>query len=119
MASDILSKNIGTISPQGQATYLQNLFKTVTSENNNTDAGVFYGDATWVAVKPGSTTNYQFNKDAANKFGTGWASQYGAGYIEGAEQYWGGNTQDNQALFDDLGKPLPNVNDFQANFRCR
>ena len=113
LASDILSKNIGTISPQGQATYLQNLFKTVTSENNNTDAGVFYGDATWVAVKPGSTTNYQFNKDAANKFGTGWASQYGAGYIEGAEQYWGGNTQDNQALFDDLGKPLQTLTIFK------
>ncbi|MFT9471075.1 glycosyl hydrolase 53 family protein, partial [Leuconostoc pseudomesenteroides] len=113
LASDILRKNIGTISPQGQATYLQNLFKTVTSDNNNSDAGVFYGDATWIAVKPGSSVGYQANKDASNSFGTGWASQYASGYIDGADQYWGGNTQDNQALFDDLGKPLQTLTIFK------
>ena len=113
LASDILSKNIGTISPQGQATYLQNLFKTVTSDNNNSDAGIFYGDATWIAVKPGSSFGYQANKDASNSFGTGWASKYASGYIDGADQYWGGNTQDNQALFDDLGKPLQTLTIFK------
>ncbi|MBU7451637.1 glycosyl hydrolase 53 family protein, partial [Leuconostoc citreum] len=113
LASDILSKNVGTISPQGQATYLQNLFKTITSDNNNSDAGVFYGDATWIAVKPGSSVGYQANKDASNSFGTGWASQYASGYIDGADQYWGGNTQDNQALFDDLGKPLQTLTIFK------
>ena len=113
LSSDILNKNVGTISPQGQATYLQNLFKTVTSDNNNVEAGVFYGDATWIAVKPGSSSNYQYNKDAANQYGTGWASQYASGYISGADQYWGGNSQDNQALFDDLGNPLQSLTMFK------
>lgn len=113
LASDVMSNGVGTVSPQGQATYIQKLTKLVTSDNNNDDAGVFYGDATWIAVKPGNTTNYQVNKDASNTFGTGWASQYAAGYIDGSDQYWGGNTQDNQALFDDQGNPLQSLTVFK------
>ena len=113
LASDILSKSVGTISPQGQATYLQSVFKLVTADGNNQGAGVFYGDATWIAVKAGSQTNYQTNLDAANQYGTGWASKYAIGYISGADQYSGANTQDNQALFDDLGNPLQSLTVFK------
>ncbi|WP_259718252.1 glycosyl hydrolase 53 family protein, partial [Weissella cibaria] len=113
LASDVMANGVGTVSPQGQATYIQKLTKLATSDNNNDNAGVFYGDATWIAVHPGNTTNYQANKDASNQFGTGWASQYATGYIDGADQYWGGNTQDNQALFDDQGNPLQSLTVFK------
>ncbi|CAK1226475.1 glycosyl hydrolase 53 family protein [Fructobacillus tropaeoli] len=113
LASDILANKTGTISPQGQATYLQQLFSLVTSDGNNNGVGVAYGDATWIAVKPGNSAGWAANNEAANQYGTGWASKYAAGYISGADQYWGGNTQDNQALFDDQGKPLQSLTVFK------
>ncbi|WP_373892434.1 glycosyl hydrolase 53 family protein [Weissella confusa] len=113
-ASDILSSGVGTVSPQGQATYLQQLFSTVATADNNSGAGVFYGDAVWIATKPGnSNPAWQINRDNADKFGTGWATQYADGYVDGAAQYWGAGSQDNQALFDDMGKPLQSLTTFK------
>ena len=62
---------------------------------------------------PGNSGDaWQKNQDNAEKFGTGWATTAGAGYVDGADQWAGANSVDNQALFDDLGQPLQSLKMF-------
>ena len=109
---DIESAGIGEATPQGQADYVRKLYKSVVSADNNSDAaGVFYGDATQIAVHAG-TNNADANKDAANTYGTGWASKYASSYVDGVGDYWGASNSDDKAFFDDLGKPLQSLRVF-------
>lgn len=108
---DIENSKVGEATPQGQATYVRKLFKAVVSKDSSDGSGVFYGDATWIAVHPG-TNNADKNKDAANTYGTGWASKWASSYVDGVGDYWGASTSDDKALFDDLGKPLKSLNVF-------
>lgn len=64
-----------------------------------------------VACNSGS--HWKANKDAAEKYGTGWATTAAAGYVSGADQYAGASSVDNQALFDDLCNPLQSLTTFK------
>jgi len=109
-SSDILSAG-GDVSPQGQASYMRKLYKAVVSSRNNVGgAGVFYGDATWIAVHPG-TDNATWNWEEANSHGTGWASKYAKDYVDYANN-GGASRMDDAALFDDLGQPLQSLKMF-------
>lgn len=114
-AWDIVNQGVGEVSPQGQATYLQKLYSAITTGGNNTaDAGVFYDNAVWIAVEAGNSgAHWQANKDAAEKYGTGWVTSAAAGYVSGADQFAGASSVDNQALFDDLGNPLQSLTAFK------
>lgn len=104
-------KNGGKLTPQGQADYMRKLVKSIVGASNNANgAGVFYGDATWIAVKAGlwyATDNW----NAANQYGTGWVSKYAAGYVDYANN-GGASQQDDATLFDDLGQPLQSLKMF-------
>ena len=109
-ASD-LKQSGKTLSPQGQADYIRSLYKAMVSAKNNAGgAGVFYGDATWIAVK-GGLWNADDNWNSANEYGTGWASKYAADYVDYADN-GGASQQDDAALFDDLGQPLQSLKVF-------
>lgn len=113
VADDIVKNNIGKVSPQGQATYMHDLYETITASDNNTGgAGAFYNNAVWIATAPGNTKNWETNKNNAEKYGTGWATTAAGDYVDGASEYAGANTVDNQALFDDLGQPLQSLKMF-------
>lgn len=57
----------------------------------------------------------KYNKEMANEFGTGWAAENAEGYYPTSKLYynenpvWGGNSWDNQTLFDDKGYPLDSL----------
>lgn len=100
-----------TLSPQAQADYVRSLYKAIVSAKNNANgAGVFYGDATWIAVKAG-LWHADDNWNAANEYGTGWVSKYANGYVDYANN-GGASQQDDAALFDDLGQPLQSLKMF-------
>lgn len=98
--------------PQGQVDELTSVYQTVTSQANG--LGAFYWESAWIAVHAG-WKNWQVNKAAAEKFGTGWISSYALGYYPNSKMYyqgkpaWGGSSWDNQGLFDNLGYPLQSL----------
>lgn len=72
--------------------------------------GVFYWEGTWIPV--GSKS--QDNSKLWEKYGSGWASSYSAGYDpDDAGIYYGGSSWDNQAMFDFTGHPLASLNVFK------
>ncbi len=73
--------------------------------------GFFYWEAAWIPVGP--RTNKEQNALLWERYGSGWASSYAGEYDEGAGKYFGGSGWDNQALFDNNGKPLPSLNVFK------
>ncbi|MBU5280017.1 glycosyl hydrolase 53 family protein [Ligilactobacillus animalis] len=97
--------------PQGQVDAMSDMYKALVAQGG---LGGFWWEPAWIPVKAG-WENWQFNKDASDKYGTGWASQYAVGYAPDSVMYyngqptWGGSTWDNVALFDDLGHPLQSL----------
>lgn len=72
--------------------------------------GVFYWEGAWIPV--GKTK--ESNAPIWEKFGSGWASSYSAGYDpDDAGLYYGGSSWDNQAFFDFDGHPLASLNVFK------
>lgn len=113
VADDIIKNQIGKVSPQGQATYMRDLYEAITADGNNEGgAGAFYNNAVWIATAAGNTKNWEKNKENNEKYGTGWATTAAADYVSGAGEYAGACTVDNQALFDDLGQPLQSLKMF-------
>lgn len=112
-ASDIVSQKVGSVSPQGQASYMRKLYAAITPDNTDGGAGVFYNNALWIAVKAGNKTNANYNREASEKYGTGWVTKAASDYVDGASQYAGASAVDNQALFDDLGQPLQSLSLFK------
>lgn len=112
-ASDITSQKVGSVSPQGQASYMRKLYAAITPNNNDGGAGAFYDNALWIAVKAGSKVHADDNKAMNEKYGTGWATSAAGDYVDGAKEYAGANAVDNQALFDDLGQPLQSLSLFK------
>ena len=102
-----------SVGPQGQVDELTDLYKTVTSQANG--LGAFYWEAAWIPVKAG-WNNWQYNKEMADIYGTGWASKGAVGYFSDSKLYyndqpaWGGTSWDNQTLFDMNGYPLQSLN---------
>lgn len=108
------STNTGAyeVGPQGQVNELTDLYDTVLSQDNG--LGTFYWEGAWIPVKAG-WTNWEYNKQIADQYGTGWASKGALGYFLDSKMYykgkaaWGGTSWDNQALFDINGYPLQSL----------
>ena len=74
------STNTGAyeVGPQGQVNELTDLYDTVLSQDNG--LGTFYWEGAWIPVKAG-WTNWEYNKQIADQYGTGWASKGALGYF--------------------------------------
>ena len=100
------------IGPQGQVDELTDMYKVLTEQDNG--LGGFYWEPGWVPVKAG-WSNWQYNKEVADKYGTGWASKGAVGYAPDDEMYyngqpsWGGSSWDNATLFDIQGNALQSL----------
>ncbi len=93
---------------QGQA----NCFRDVVDAVSKIDSGigVVYWEGTWISV---GSESWEENSALWEKYGSGWASSYAAGYDPNdAGKYYGGCAVDNQALFDPDGKPLESLRVF-------
>ncbi len=85
---------------QGQANHVRNVIDTVVNKTTN-GIGVFYWEGTWISV---GGENWEENSALWEKYGSGWASSYAAGYDPNdAGKYYGGCAVDNQAFFDETG----------------
>lgn len=100
------------IGPQGQIDELTDMYKVLTEQDNG--LGGFYWEPGWIPVKAG-WTNWEYNKEVADKYGTGWASKGAVGYAPDDEMYyngqpsWGGSSWDNATLFDIQGNALQSL----------
>lgn len=100
------------VGPQGQADMLSDLYNAILSNDNG--LGAFYWEGAWIPVRAG-WVNWKYNKEMANEFGTGWAAENAEGYYPTSKLYynenpvWGGNSWNNQTLFDDKGYPLDSL----------
>lgn len=100
------------VGPQGQADMLSDLYDAILSNDNG--LGAFYWEGAWIPVKAG-WVNWKYNKEMANEFGTGWATENAGGYYPKSKLYyngnpvWGGDSWDDQTLFDDKGYPLDSL----------
>ena len=93
---------------QGQANSLRDVIDTVA--NTPGGIGVVYWEGTWITVGQNS---WEENHEKWERFGSGWASSYAAGYDPNdAGKYYGGSAVDNQAMFDAEGKPLESLRVF-------
>ena len=101
-----------SVSPQGQVDELTDLYKTVMSKGNG--LGAFYWEGAWIPVRAGQTY-WKYNKEQADKYGTGWASAGAKDYFVAQKLYyngqpaWGGCSWDNITLFDFNGHPLQSL----------
>ena len=109
---DSTSTSAYEVGPQGQVNELTDLYDTVLSQDNG--LGTFYWEGAWIPIKAG-WTNWEYNKQIADQYGTGWASKGALGYFPDSKMYykgkaaWGGTSWDNQALFDINGYPLQSL----------
>ncbi len=93
-------------SVQGQADCVRDTIDTIVNKTKN-GIGVFYWEGTWIPV---GTNSWEENKNIWEEYGSGWASSYSVEYDpEDAGVYYGGCAVDNQALFDQDGKPLESL----------
>ncbi len=103
---------------QGQVDSLTDQYKAILSQPNG--LGSFYWEPAWIPVKAG-WVNWQYNKEIANKLGTGWASDGVEGYLPKSRLYYngklitGGSGWDNQALFDFNGNPLKSLSFYKKS----
>lgn len=94
---------------QGQANLVRNVVDTIANRTKN-GIGVFYWEGTWISVGGAS---YEENSALWEKYGSGWASSFAAGYDPAdAGKYYGGCACENQALFDATGHPLESLKVF-------
>ena len=101
------------LTPQGQADLVHDVCETTVKAGG---IGVFYWEPAWIPVnyyKPGMNgagAALEANQKAWRDYGSGWASEYAAGYDpKDAGRYYGGSSWDNQAWFDFEGKALPSL----------
>lgn len=105
------------VSVQGQADEMRDVVNAVNLVNSaaagNPAIGVFYWEPAWVSpyyaynAKTLDQGLYNKNKDAWEKYGSGWASSYSAEYDPiDAGRWYGGSAVDNQAWFDFNGQAL-------------
>lgn len=113
IGEDAENTNVYTTDAQGQVDALSDMYRTVLSDDSG--LGAFYWEPAWIPVKAG-WRNWEYNKEIANKYGTGWASKGAVGYFTNDKLYyngqpaWGGTSWDNQTLFDINGYPLQSLN---------
>ncbi len=93
---------------QGQANAVRDVIECVSKIPGG--IGVCYWEGTWITVGQNS---WEENSQIWEKYGSGWASSYAAGYDpEDAGKYYGGCAVDNQAMFDANGRPLESLRIF-------
>lgn len=98
--------------PQGQVDMLTDMYNTILAKDNG--LGAFYWEGAWIPVRAG-WSNWKYNKEIANQYGTGWAAIGALGYFPDYKMYykgeptWGGTSWDNQTLFDSKGYPLDSL----------
>ena len=95
---------------QGQADCIRDITDTVV---NGTPAGigVCWWEGAWITV---GTDSWEENHQKWEKYGSGWATSYAAGYDPNdAGKYYGGSAWDNQTFFDSQGKPLESLKVFR------
>ena len=94
---------------QGQANLVRDVIDTVVNNTTN-GIGVFYWEGTWISA---GGESWEENALLWEKYGSGWASSYAAGYDPNdAGQYYGGCAVDNQAFFDAEGHVLESLKVF-------
>ncbi len=94
---------------QGQANHLRALTDAIVNDTVN-GIGVVYWEGTWISV---GGKSWEENHEKWETYGSGWASSYAAAYdAADAGRYYGGCAVDNQALFDEHGKPLESLKVF-------
>ena len=106
------------LSVQGQANEISSVIKAV-KNTGSSGIGVFYWEPAWLPVNvyDSSAENaadvLAANKEAWEKYGSGWASSYAGEYdAADAGKWYGGSAVDNQALFDFAGHPLESLKTF-------
>lgn len=110
--------NVYKVGVQGQVDVLSDQYKTILSQDNG--LGSFYWEPAWIPVKAG-WVNWQYNREIADQYGTGWASAGAVGYHPNSKLYykgepcWGGSGWDNQALFDFNGHPLKSLSFYKKS----
>ena len=93
---------------QGQANLMRDVIDTVAKTPGG--MGVVYWEGTWITVGQNS---WDENHALWEKYGSGWASSYAAGYDPNdAGKYYGGCAVENQAMFVPDGKPLDSLRVF-------
>ena len=91
---------------QGQSRELRDVIEAVTKVGES-GIGVFWWEAAWIPVPGGS---WEERSALWEKYGSGWASSYSAGYDpDDAGKYYGGCAWENQAMFGFDGKPLESL----------
>ena len=92
-------------SVEGQTQFLRSLVETAGQIPDC--IGIFYWEGTWISVGQNSR---EANQILWETYGSGWASSYSAVYDPAdAGKWYGGCAVDNQALFDENGKPLQSL----------
>ena len=95
---------------QGQANSIRAITDAIVNDTVN-GIGVVYWEGTWISV---GGQSWEENHEKWEQFGSGWASSYSAAYDpKDAGKYYGGCAVDNQALFDQHGKPLESLRVFR------
>ena len=94
---------------QGQANNVREIVDTVVNRMKN-GIGVVYWEGTWITV---GNESWEKNSVLWEKYGSGWASSYASVYDpDDAGKYYGGCAVENQAMFDEFGKPLESLRVF-------
>ena len=94
---------------QGQADLVRDVIDLLANKTEK-GIGVFYWEGTWISA--GGKT-WAENAALWEKYGSGWASSYAAGYDpDDAGKWYGGCAVDNQALFDAGGQALESLKVF-------
>ncbi|MBQ0124844.1 MAG: glycosyl hydrolase 53 family protein [Clostridiales bacterium] len=94
---------------QGQATSVRNIIDTIANKTTN-GIGVVYWEGTWISV---GGESWEENSEKWEKYGSGWATSYSSKYDPNdAGKYYGGCAVENQAMFDEHGKPLDSLRVF-------
>jgi len=89
----------------GQTNSVVSVIETMANTTNG--IGVCYWEGTWITV---GTSSWEENHEKWEKYGSGWASSYAAEYDpKDAGQWPGGCAVENQAFFDQYGKPLESL----------
>ena len=109
--TDFFQNTVGAGSPaglwpyskDGQAAALRSVIEAV--RDRCTDGiGVCYWEGCWISA---GGTSREENAAKWEQYGCGWAASYAAAYDpEDAGVWYGGCAVDNQALFDEKGRPL-------------
>lgn len=102
-------KKTNQFTVQGQTDAIAEVIRAV-ADIGEAGIGVFYWEPAWIAVP---ATSWEERSALWERHGSGWASSYAAEYDPNdAGEYYGGSAWDNQALFDNDGRPLESLRVF-------